>query len=63
MLKKIFRLMGQAIDMIRVKFISFFYKDNKKYIFNFLSIQLFYCIFCYKRLGLNSKVKHPHLPI
>lgn len=31
MLKKIFRLMGQFINMIGVKFISLFYKNNKKY--------------------------------
>ncbi len=31
MLKKIFRLMGQAIDMLGVKIISLFYKNNKKY--------------------------------
>lgn len=31
MLKKIFRLMGQAIDMLGVKFISLFYKNNAKY--------------------------------
>lgn len=31
MLKKIFRLMGQVINMMEVKFISLFYKNNKKY--------------------------------